>query len=365
LLSICIPTYNRAPLLKEALDAVGPQIDRNKDVEVIVSDNASTDSTAEVVKNAQRRWKQIRYCRNQTNVGLAGNFVHLSHELARGVFCWIIGDDDIILPDAVDRILSVLNSHPEIDFVLLNKLVVHERQRGAYLKMRSNCRIPKEFLREDVWVPRWEMLLDPSFDEWFLTGIMVNIFRLSVYTRVTISTKEGDHLFSGLENTYPHIVIFTKTMLGRSAYYIGTPCVIAFWGHAYRNRVYPLVLGFREQELLDLYEQVGVDRSSIDKFRRLLIVPTAISIQRTFRSNEAVLRDQFSRSICNFLSKYRRHPVLLIEVLTLFMVLPWLNSHIPTSIISIMVTRTRKSRRRLLDTIEHQNHVRRIKSISS
>jgi glycosyltransferase involved in cell wall biosynthesis len=64
MLSICIPTYNRCQILDETLNKLfsNPDFDKNK-IEVIVSDNCSTDRTKEVVLN----YPEVKYFRNQKN----------------------------------------------------------------------------------------------------------------------------------------------------------------------------------------------------------------------------------------------------------------------------------------------------------
>lgn len=62
--SICIPTYNRVSLLKQAIDSVLGQ--RFEDYELIVSDNASTDDTTSLVNSYSD--KRLRYSRNRRNV---------------------------------------------------------------------------------------------------------------------------------------------------------------------------------------------------------------------------------------------------------------------------------------------------------
>lgn len=88
LFTIGIPTYNRAEFLRESLaSALGQTFD---DLEIIVSDNASTDETEEVVRQAGSR---VRYHRNPTNLGAAANWAKLV-ELARGrYFSWLQDDD--------------------------------------------------------------------------------------------------------------------------------------------------------------------------------------------------------------------------------------------------------------------------------
>ena len=56
-LSICIPTYNRKGNLSELLDALAEMIGEARDIEVIISDNASTDGTKEYMKNLETSGK--------------------------------------------------------------------------------------------------------------------------------------------------------------------------------------------------------------------------------------------------------------------------------------------------------------------
>jgi glycosyltransferase involved in cell wall biosynthesis len=88
LLSICIPTYNRADILSRTLEElfVNPDFDAAK-IEVVVSDNASTDHTAEVVA----RYPSVRYYRNETNLGSNPNFTVLLNR-ARGKYLRLMND---------------------------------------------------------------------------------------------------------------------------------------------------------------------------------------------------------------------------------------------------------------------------------
>lgn len=70
-LSFCIPTYNRATSLAEALESIGAQA--SDDCEIVVSDNGSTDETESVVKNFSRRFGRLRYIRHSENRGYDRN----------------------------------------------------------------------------------------------------------------------------------------------------------------------------------------------------------------------------------------------------------------------------------------------------
>lgn len=68
LLSICIPTYNRAEYLKDALDNITSDPAFDERVEIIVSDNASTDDTTAVVEIFCKKFSNIKYYKNENNI---------------------------------------------------------------------------------------------------------------------------------------------------------------------------------------------------------------------------------------------------------------------------------------------------------
>jgi glycosyltransferase involved in cell wall biosynthesis len=113
LLTLAIPTYNRAAILDRALKIIQPQLASAKyPVEFIVSDNASPDNTREVVQKYIDAGMPIRYIRNQQNVGPADNILQC-YKIGKGKYVWVIGDDDYLTDTALDYILSVLNNTNE------------------------------------------------------------------------------------------------------------------------------------------------------------------------------------------------------------------------------------------------------------
>lgn len=68
LLSICIPTYNRASFLKAALENIVSDPSFNRTVEIVISDNASTDNTSQIVMSFCDKYNNIKYYKNDTNV---------------------------------------------------------------------------------------------------------------------------------------------------------------------------------------------------------------------------------------------------------------------------------------------------------
>ena len=109
LLSICIPTFNRLPYLKEAIDALLPQIEKTMpgQVEFLVSDNCSTDGTADYLAAMQSN--RLRFWTNEVNIGGDRNFLKCISE-ARGDYVWLVGDDDLVAHDGK----GVAESHGNI-----------------------------------------------------------------------------------------------------------------------------------------------------------------------------------------------------------------------------------------------------------
>jgi abequosyltransferase len=110
ILSICIPTYNRSVCLGECLESVlSSAKGYEEQIEVLISDDASTDDTVTVINEFKKRSCMIRYHRNGTNLGMMRN-IYAVAGLASGEYIWILGDDDKITGEAVSSVLSRIES---------------------------------------------------------------------------------------------------------------------------------------------------------------------------------------------------------------------------------------------------------------
>jgi len=110
-LSICMPTRNRASFIAETLENVISQSDER--IEIVIVDGASTDNTEEVVRRFQRKFDNIVYYRGDENPGVDRDMAR-TIELARGEYCWMLSDDDLLAPGAIKRMLKEIESGYEI-----------------------------------------------------------------------------------------------------------------------------------------------------------------------------------------------------------------------------------------------------------
>lgn len=111
LLSIAIPTYNRAKWLKLCLEALLPQVTTVcACVDVTVYDNASPDDTSEVVQTYLDSGSPVSYVRNAENIGSDRNIAQCFN-LAKGRYVLILGDDDVILKDGLRKLTDLLTAN--------------------------------------------------------------------------------------------------------------------------------------------------------------------------------------------------------------------------------------------------------------
>jgi len=305
LLSICIPTFNRAELLESALGSLTPQVaELGAEVELIVSDNCSTDRTNLVVERAARQGP-IRYHRNDENVGVIGNFLGTARNLARGEFCWMLGDDELVRAGGVRKVLEALKAYPDLDYFYVNySMDSFERREGFEITaadFKDWTQTGNKNLQERV-VNRWEELIAEDFNA--LTPVYSSVFRRSEWLRAIAGLKHAQ-LFSCVDQTYAHATVFCRTMVGKPAWSSGYPWVIMCGKETWADFI-PVVILLRFHELLDCYIEAGVPRELVDGHRRRMLNEAAAPLARIVRGEKLALLESFS--VCRFLIRHRRYP---------------------------------------------------------
>lgn len=129
-LSVCITTRNRARYLKETLENILQQC--TDDVEVVVVDGASTDDTVEVVRLLAARHPSLRLITPKKNSGLDADYDRAVME-ARGEYCWLFSDDDLLADGAIARVLRACLDDP---FAIVVDASVHTADFGGLVADR-------------------------------------------------------------------------------------------------------------------------------------------------------------------------------------------------------------------------------------
>lgn len=108
-LTIAIPTFNRAPFLRICLSQLLSEMRSVTEnmVEVLVCDNCSPDDTSKVVDDVRLSGLMVNYVRNQVNIGSDANIAQCFNR-GRGQYVLILGDDDVLVDGALKRIVERL-----------------------------------------------------------------------------------------------------------------------------------------------------------------------------------------------------------------------------------------------------------------
>ncbi len=131
-LSVCIPTYQRARTVGATIASVLAQ--GGPDVEVVVSDNASTDGTEAIVRGLEGGSVPVRYFRLPENRGADFNYLEVVRR-ATGRFCWLLGSDDWAAPGAVAALRAALAGE-RADVVLFDRVNLDAEMRTALSRDR-------------------------------------------------------------------------------------------------------------------------------------------------------------------------------------------------------------------------------------
>ena len=126
LVSIAIPVYNGAETLAQVVESVLAQTHSN--LELVISDNASTDGTQEICRRFALDDRRVVYQRHPTNVGLLSNFMSTA-EKASGTYVRWVGDADSLEPDYVSQVLDVFAEDERR--VLVTTQIIYTDAAGA------------------------------------------------------------------------------------------------------------------------------------------------------------------------------------------------------------------------------------------
>ncbi|MCB1084852.1 MAG: glycosyltransferase family 2 protein [Chlamydiia bacterium] len=110
-LSVILPNYNHASLLKKALEAIITQ--SYPPDEIVLIDDGSTDNSLDVIASFQKRFPNLRLIQNEKNLGPVPT-INRGVKEARGELLAFCSADDFILPGFFEKGVSVMQQHPEL-----------------------------------------------------------------------------------------------------------------------------------------------------------------------------------------------------------------------------------------------------------
>lgn len=256
LISVCIPTFNGQQYIAESLKSVLGQ--SHSELEVIVSDHGSSDSTLDIVKSFQDH--RIRIVHTPQSFSIAENWNHAVYE-SRGDFVKVMGQDDVLYPNALERELAVMNVHEvDITFCFSDRDIINSSSRVTLRPRRRQIQVGRvaapDLLRfivrsgtnsigeplavlfrrgllEQVGGFRGDYLIDLDLyirllgaGDGVWTGECIGGFRVhaaSWGSRLMISQFQNLILFAELHRNRPDIIRKSDLVVGRLRAVIRTP----------------------------------------------------------------------------------------------------------------------------------------------
>ena len=304
ILSICIPTYNRSTQLRECLDSVlSSAKEYESKIEIVISDNASTDNTQAVVNEYMKMHSIIRYHRNDRNLGGESNF-YIAAEKASGKYIWILGDDDKVAIKSVPIILNQINCG--YDLTILN-CSIWSRDFSTLLKQYNiSIYTNIEYNNHNEILQNFGVYLG------YISSVVVKR-DLFLQTSFQDHSKYIKFSLSFLYTTYAAIINITK------AIYIATPLV-------YNRSENSPVTDWHNKFIIG---STSIFRSLQDRGYDCKAVNSAISLElRRFTIPSIIYKKAFDSNNLSFSTK-RLLSIYKHDRLFLFVVMPILCVPIP------------------------------------
>lgn len=251
LLTIAIPTFNRSSWLDLCLSQVVMQSkSQGTAVEILVSNNNSTDNSEEVVKKYIASGSAIYYIKNTENIGPDRNLLQ-AFVKANGRYVLVMGDDDVLLDGALERILNILK-RGDYGVVFLNSYgfasdFIAERPR-SYLHGYTVFTNVNEFIRKASYL---------------LTFISVNIIRKEfvdedlLYQLVNSNLVQLGWTFSALLKSEKNVFVNEYSVASRM-----------FNSGGYRLCE---VFALKFNQISDIFIARGIDKKQIDIINKRML----------------------------------------------------------------------------------------------
>lgn len=153
--SIGLPVFNGENYIEHALESILAQTYR--DFELIISDNASTDSTPNICQAYADKDPRIRYYRNEENLGGPANFNH-AFELSTGEYFKWAAHDDVLAPGFLLACVQVLDRDPKVVLCHPRARIIDEN--GSVIEnydvhLRTDSAQPHVRFHDLIWVRHW------------------------------------------------------------------------------------------------------------------------------------------------------------------------------------------------------------------
>ena len=267
LLSICIPTFNRLNCLNNCLNSILiASQNYNFNFEVCVSDNFS-EGDVESIINIYKNKLDINYKKHNKNLGPGNNMLKVV-SMAKGDYVWILGNDDLILSNTLEKLHEIIQLNNDVDLFFINSFNLSSKAVFKFPQPFHTSNLPRDMVRFSKRKLSGKLkffdLIDPKISFDFLMGLYLVVFRRTKWEKNTgvIDKKSinDSRTFSTFENTCPHLKILSRAFSKSDAYFQAEPLSVNLSGEREWNNLYTFVETIRMPEALDFYKSDGLSK---------------------------------------------------------------------------------------------------------
>ena len=267
LLSICIPSYNRLDCLDNCLNSIliaSKNVD-NFDFEICISDNFSEKDQSQIVDKYQK-FLNIKFNRNKRNLGFALNAIQ-TLKLSTGKFAWLIGNDDLILPNTLNYFKNLYESNKDVDYFFVNSYHLNSKYLENFshpfntYELKNLKLKPLSKFKENKKVNFWEVM-DPKVTWEFLVSIFLCVFNRQMWLDgldcINQKDIEDTRVWSTFDNTCLNGKVISTVFKNKKSFICAEPLSVNLMGEREWGSLYDFVEIVRIPELLDYYRSQGM-----------------------------------------------------------------------------------------------------------
>ena len=266
LLSICIPTYNRPTHLENCLESIyiSKRNCKNFKFEVCISDNGSKHDISKIIKKYSKKLN-IKFNKFKRNLGITPNFLKVV-DMASGEFVWTIGNDDLMLPNSINKISKLLKKYKNTDYFFINSYNLKSDYLSKYKHPFSTYNLPKNMerfskVKKSISTKFWD-IIDPDICFDFLLGMFLSLFRRKLWVEnvkfINMKNAKDKRWMSTPDNTYFNTIIFANAFKNSKAYFQAEPLSVNLAGIREWKVMYMFIMIVRIPGILDYYRSRGL-----------------------------------------------------------------------------------------------------------
>ena len=265
-LVIYIPTYNRLQKLKVCIESIAPQA---QGINVYVSNNASTDGTKEYLDSLSYPWLIAHH--QPENYGGAYNQAAAWSIPVDTEYIWVIGDDDYLMPNAVQTLLEATKHNA--DYIFCNTQAYQAKDEEAVLRGWPQ-KLPQGKIKgkyTESFLCNFSDLVDPRVADSLLLEIMCLCVRKSAVKAFDIehlkAEPEDNFLHAGRYYTAITDPLIESFSPNTKSIYLHPPLTFNFWSpHGYSGNydyIFPVAIlymieMYNEKKIIDREKYLGL-----------------------------------------------------------------------------------------------------------